>query len=50
MTTAPSHLVLGDIKAERGAVEEAINHYKVVAKGGGDVGKAAYERLVYLDL
>jgi predicted Zn-dependent protease len=50
LPTAPAHLVLGDIKAERGAIDEAINHYKVVAKGGGNVGKTAYERLVYLDL
>ncbi|MDJ0812913.1 MAG: M48 family metalloprotease [Woeseiaceae bacterium] len=50
LPTAPAHLVLGDIKAERGATSEAIDHYKVVAKGGGDVGKAAYERLVYLEL
>ncbi len=50
LPTAPAHLVLGDIKAQRGLVDEAIKHYKVVAKGGGDIGKAAYERLVYLDL
>ena len=50
LPTAPAHLVLGDIKARRGAVAAAVEHYKVVAEGGGDVGKAAYERLVYLDL
>ena len=50
LPTAPAHLVLGDIKARRGAVGEAVNHYKTVAQGGGDVGKIAYERLVKLDL
>ena len=50
LPTAPAHLVLGDIKAEQGAIDEAIDHYKVVAKSGGDIGQAAYERLVYLDL
>ena len=50
LPTAPAHLVLGDIKAGRGDVDEAVSHYKVVAQGGGDIGKAAYERLVYLDL
>lgn len=50
LPTAPAHLVLGDIKAQRGAHDEAVEHYKVVAKGGGDIGKAAYQRLVYLDL
>ena len=50
LPTAPAHLVLGDIKAKQGAVDEAVGHYRVVAKGGGDVGKVAYERLVYLDL
>ena len=38
LPTAPAHLVLGDIKAQRGAIDEAVNHYRVVAKGGGDVG------------
>jgi predicted Zn-dependent protease len=50
LPTAPAHLVLGDIKAQRGANDAAVEHYKVVAKGGGDIGKAAYQRLVYLDL
>jgi predicted Zn-dependent protease len=50
LPTAPAHLVLGDIKAQRGLRAEAIEHYRIVAKSGGDIGKAAYERLVYLDL
>jgi predicted Zn-dependent protease len=50
LPTAPAHLVLGDIKAQRGARDAAVEHYKVVAKGGGDIGKVAYQRLVYLDL
>ncbi len=50
LPTAPAHLVLGDIKAGRGDIDEAVNHYKVVVKSGGEVGKAAYQRLVNLDL
>ncbi len=50
LPTAPAHLVLGDIKAGRGQRAEAIEHYRVVAKSGGEIGKVAYERLVYLDL
>ena len=50
LPTAPAHLVLGDIKAGRGAYDAAVNHYKVVAQSGGEAGKVGYERLVYLDL
>ena len=50
LPTAPAHYTLGRIKEERGPLEEAIQHYKVVAKGGGEYGKQAYERLVRLEL
>lgn len=48
--TAPAHYALGDIEAGRGNVDAAIDHYKIVAKAGGEYGKAASEKLASLDL
>ena len=51
MPTAPAHFTLGEIKEQRGQIDEAIEHYKIVAKSGsGDVAKAAYEALLRLEL
>ena len=50
LPTAPAHYSLGEIAAERGEMADAIEHYKVVAKAGGDYGKAANAKLVKLDL
>lgn len=50
LPTAPAHFALGGIAQERGDRAAAINHYRVVAKGGGDYGKAATDELVRLDL
>jgi predicted Zn-dependent protease len=50
LPTAPAHYTLGQIKEERGAVGEAVAHYKVVAQGGGEYGKAASTALYRLDL
>ena len=50
LPTAPAHYALGGIAEERGELPEAINHYKVVAKSGGDYGKAAIAALLRLDL
>jgi len=50
LPTAPAHFKLGEIKEERGLTSEAIDHYKIVAKGGGEYGKAAHEALVRLEL
>jgi predicted Zn-dependent protease len=50
LPTVPAHYTLGKIKEERGPLEEAIKHYKVVAKNGGEYGKAAVEALVRLEL
>jgi predicted Zn-dependent protease len=50
LPTAPAHFALGDIARQRGNREEAIEHYRVVAQGGGDYGKAATDALVRLDL
>jgi len=48
--TAPAHYTLGDIEAERGNDQVAIDHYSVVAKAGGEYGKAASTKLARLDL
>ena len=50
LPTAPAHFALGGIAEERGNLQEAIDHFKVVAKGGGDYGKAATSALVRLEL
>ena len=50
LPTAPAHYTLGEIKEGRGSVEEAIKHYKVVAKSGGEYGDAATAALVRLEL
>jgi predicted Zn-dependent protease len=50
LPTAPAHFALGNIAEERGNLQEAIAHYKVVAKSGGDYGKAAMTALVKLEL
>jgi len=50
LPTAPAHFTLGQIKEERGSTDEAIKHYKVVAKSGGEYGTAASTALVRLEL
>jgi len=50
LPTAPAHYTLGQIKEKRGLRNEAIEHYKVVAKSEGEYGKAAYGALVRLEL
>jgi predicted Zn-dependent protease len=50
LPTAPAHLTLGEIKEQRGDIDAAIKHYKVVAKSGGEYGKAATAALVRLEL
>jgi predicted Zn-dependent protease len=50
LPTAPAHYALGDIAKARGNLSSAIQHYKVVAQGGGDYGKAATGELVRLEL
>jgi len=50
LPTAPAHFALGGIAEGKGNSAEAIDHYKVVAKSGGDYGKAATAALVKLDL
>jgi predicted Zn-dependent protease len=48
LPTAPAHFTLGQIKQDRGAVDEAIEHYKVVAQSGGAYGEAAKIELAKL--
>jgi predicted Zn-dependent protease len=50
LPSAPAYYTLGNIEADRGNVNAAIDHYKIVAKAGGEYGRAATERLVRLDL
>jgi predicted Zn-dependent protease len=50
LPTAPAHFALGEIAEERNNLPTAIEHYKVVAKAGGDYGKAATTALVKLEL
>ncbi len=50
LPTGPAHFALAGIAQQRGAVEEAIGHYKVVAQAGGDYAKAATVALVRLEL
>jgi len=50
LPTAPAHYALGDLAKARGDMTRAVEHYRVVAKGGGEYGKAATGELVRLDL
>jgi predicted Zn-dependent protease len=50
LPTAPAHYALGDIAKQRGDRNAAIEHYRVVAKGGGEYGKAAQGELARLEL
>ena len=50
LPTAPAHYALGDIAKAQGNKPKAIEHYRVVAKSGGDYGKAATAELAKLDL
>lgn len=50
LPTAPAHFALGDIAKDRGDVPGAIEHYKVVARAGGNYGKLATAELVRLEL
>jgi tetratricopeptide (TPR) repeat protein len=50
LPTAPAHYALGDIAQDRGDLPRAIEHYKVVAKAGGDYGKMATAQLARIEL
>ncbi len=50
LPTAPAHYALGRIAARRGDKAIAIEHYKLVAGGQGEVAQAANTDLVRLDI
>jgi predicted Zn-dependent protease len=51
LPTAPAHYTLGEIHEGQGRRDKAIEHYKIVAKNaGGDIQKAADQKLVHLEL
>ena len=50
LPTAPAHYALGKIAARRGDNATAIEHYKLVAGGQGEVAQAANAELVRLDI
>jgi beta-barrel assembly-enhancing protease len=50
LPTAPAHMALGDISMQRGDPSAALEHYRVVAKSGGEYGKAAAARVARIDL
>jgi predicted Zn-dependent protease len=50
LPTGPAHFVLGDIEAELGNEQQAMEHYAIVAKSGGEIGQAATQRLQRLQL
>lgn len=50
LPTGNAHYVLGNIAAERGDRAAAIEHYRVVAGGQGELAQAAQASLIRLDL
>ncbi|MEX2496701.1 MAG: M48 family metalloprotease [Woeseia sp.] len=50
LPTAPAHYTLGNIAARRGNRAAAIEHWKVVAAGEGEMAQAAQASLVRLDI
>lgn len=50
LPTAPAHSALGNIAARRGDKTVAIEHYRMVAGGKGEVAQSARASLVRLDL
>jgi tetratricopeptide (TPR) repeat protein len=50
LPTGPAHYVLGDIEAEQGNDQKAMEHYAIVANSGGEIGQAATQKLQRLKL
>lgn len=50
LPTAPAHFALGNIAANRGNRQAAIQHYRVVAGAQGEMAEAAYASIVRLDI
>jgi tetratricopeptide (TPR) repeat protein len=50
LPTAPAEYALGGIAEQRGRTDEAVQHYRVVAKAGGQYGDAARRSLARLEM
>ena len=50
LPTAPAHYNLGLIRKEQGRIDEAINHFNIVAKSSGEYGRAANGQLARLQI
>jgi len=50
LPTAPGHALLGQLDAERGDINGALQHYQVAASSTSDIGKDAIARAVKIDL
>jgi len=50
LPTAPAHYALGDIAMARGQRAQAAEHYRIVAKAGGEYGKAATAALARIEM
>ena len=50
MPTAPAYYTLGKIAEGRGDIDTAIEHYRMVAKAGGEYGSAAAGELARIEL
>jgi predicted Zn-dependent protease len=50
LPTAPAHFALGNIAADRGNRQAAIQHYRTVAGAQGEMAEAAYSSIVRLDI
>lgn len=50
LPTAPAHFALGNIAKRQGNLEQAMQHYAVVAEGQGEIATASRAELIRLDL
>ena len=50
LPTAPAHFALGNIAANSGNRAEAIQHFRAVAGGQGEMAEAAYASIVRMDI
>lgn len=50
LPTAPAHFALGEIASKQGNRAAAIQHYRAVAGGQGEMAEAAYSSIVRLDI
>ncbi len=50
LPTAPAHYALGRIAEDRGDIDTALAHYRVLINAGGEYGRVAAERSARLDL